>query len=58
MTDDIDPNLTSAIYLGYLRALYYLRLPHGETVQDICFREDYKLHDAILSALLSQEEGA
>lgn len=44
--------LHAAIFIGYLRALFYLRLPHGETIQDICFREDYKLHDAIGAAIL------
>lgn len=50
--DELDPALLAAIYKGYLNAVFYQRLPHGETIGDILFREDYKLHDAILGVVM------
>lgn len=47
----VNPLLLAAIYKGYLRAMFYQRLPHGETFGDVLFREDYKLHDAILEVV-------
>jgi hypothetical protein len=55
-SQEVSPELTAAILLGFLRAVFYFRMPIGERVDDLICREDNKLYWAI-SAALGPEEG-
>lgn len=50
-SQEVSPEMTAAILLGFLRAVFYFRLPLGERFDDLICREDNKLYWAVSAAL-------